>query len=273
MPTYAIGDIHGCFDELQKLLEKIRFDPRQDTLWFTGDLINGGPKPIETLRFIKKLGPKHICVLGNHDLTLLAIAAGKTNLHADKERIIGFEPVLNAPDRTELLAWLQNLPLIHFDAEFNTLLVHAGVLPIWNLSEIQTLAEEVESMLHGPRAAELFSQMFGDLPDTWNNNLFGWERIRFAINCFTRMRFCDAHGKIDLRSKGPASAAPTGFAPWFSFVDRPTRDINIIFGHWAALEGKSNQTNVYAIDTGCVWGNSLTALCLNTWQRFAVDRH
>lgn len=268
MATYAIGDIHGCYDQLQRLLQKIKFDPNSDTLWFTGDLVNGGPQPAEAIRFIRSLGNKHICVLGNHDLTLLGIAAGK--IMPRNDRVIGFEPILQAPDCAELTDWLRTLPLAHYDSNFNALIFHAGIPPQWDLKTTLELANEVESMLCGPRANELFSEMYGNLPDVWDENLFGWDRLRFVINCFTRMRFCDAHGRLEFNSKGPASTAPRDLFPWFTAPDRKTESINIIFGHWASLEGKTGIANVYAIDTGCVWGQSLTAICLDNWQRYSV---
>lgn len=268
MATYAIGDIHGCHDQLQRLLDKIQFKPEQDTLWFTGDLINGGPKPAETLRFIKSLGSGAITVLGNHDLVLLGVATGKLN--APHDRSVGFEPVLAAPDREELLYWLQTRPLVHYDEKFNALLVHAGVLPQWDLATVQALAREVEQVLRSPDATNFYSQMYGDLPDTWSNNLTGEARIRFIINCCTRMRFCDTHGKLNLTAKGDLNSAPADYLPWFKVKDRKAAMVNIIFGHWAAILGETNVKHVHAIDTGCMWGHSLTALRLDDWQRFSV---
>jgi len=268
MATYAIGDIHGCFDQLQDLLAKINFNPTQDTLWFTGDLINGGPKSVETLRFIKSLGDNCICVLGNHDLVLLGVAANK--LSAPNDRTRGFESVLTAPDRAELLTWLRTQPLVHYDAKFNALLVHAGVLPQWTLSEILAHAKEVESVLIGSHVNNFYAVMYGDQPEQWHDKLQGWDRIRFIINCFTRMRFCDPQGKLDMKSKGQIDSAPAGFRPWFKFPEPKTKDLRIIFGHWAALLGETGVDNAFAIDTGCVWGHRLTALRLDDWQRFTV---
>ena len=269
MATYAIGDIHGCYDQLQALLNKINFDRNKDTLWFTGDLINGGPKPVETLRFIKSLGDKCITVLGNHDLVLLGVAAGK--LSTPKDREVGFEPVLAAPDFAELIAWLRMRPLVHYDEKFNALIVHAGVLPQWDLTKILQLSLELETVIRGPNSADFFAQMFGNLPDTWDDDLTGHLRLRFIINCFTRMRFCDLNGKLDLITKGQINAAPAGFLPWFKVPNRRAENIKIIFGHWAALLGETGEENVLGIDTGCMWGHSLTALRLDDWQRFAVE--
>lgn len=266
MATYAIGDIHGCFAQLQELLAKIKFDPNSDTLWFTGDLINGGPQPAEVLRFIKDLGNKHVCVLGNHDLVLLAMAAGKITPMND--RVIGFEPVFAAPDYPELLEWLRMRPFVHYDAKFNALLVHAGVLPSWDLHQIQNYARELEMVLHGSDYLALYNNIFGDEPDTWDESLTGWPRLRFLANCFVRMRFCTANGKLELSSKGNSSDAPHGYTPWFTFARKD--NLRIIFGHWSALLGKTNVANAIAMDTGCVWGNYLSALCLENNELFSV---
>ncbi len=268
MATYVIGDIHGCYDELQALLGLIKFDPSKDVLWFTGDLVNGGPKPAEVLRFIKSLGDKHICVLGNHDLVLLALAAGKRIPHND--RAIGFDPVFVAEDHAELIDWLRMRPMVHHDSNFNLLLVHAGVLPSWNLEHIQSYAHEVESLLRSEAYLELYANMFGNDPDTWSENLHGYSRIRFIMNCFTRMRFCTANGKLDLVSKGSMHNAPPGYTPWFQ-VPR-SDNLRIIFGHWAALQGITNTPHAIAMDTGCVWGNTLSALCLETGYIASVPK-
>jgi bis(5'-nucleosyl)-tetraphosphatase (symmetrical) len=271
MATYAIGDIHGCYDQLIQLLELIKFDQQKDTLWFTGDLVNGGPKPAATIRFIKSQKPDTVCILGNHDITLLAAAAGKIPLPND--RGIGVEEIINAPDREELLEWVRYRPLTHYSEQFNTLLVHAGILPNWDLTTVQTLAYEVENILQSNDPNELYANLRGDLPNTWDPNLQGWERIRFIINVFTRMRFCNASGSIDLSSKGEITTAPVGYQAWFQITNQYFKDKKIIFGHWAALMGKTDIANIYAIDTGCVWGNSLTALRLDDWQRFAVENN
>lgn len=270
MATYVIGDIHGCYDELQALLDKIKFDPTKDILWFTGDLVNGGPHPAEVIRFIKSLGKQHICVLGNHDLVLLAVAAGKITPLND--RVIGFEPILIAPDCDELCNWLRQQPLVHFDPKFNVLLVHAGVLPQWSLQQIQNYANEVQDVLQGSNVTEFYSQMYGNLPDVWDESLTGWARIRFLINCFTRMRFCTPDGKLDLEEKGDISKAPTGYLPWFEITSVRDTKTKILFGHWAALMGNTGVDSAIALDTGCVWGHKLTALRLDDWQYFNVTR-
>lgn len=268
MATYAIGDIHGCFEQLQRLLDHIKYNSQHDTLWFTGDLVNGGPQPTETLRFIKDLGDKAVCVLGNHDLTLLAVASGK--LAALNDRAIGYDAVFAAADRDTLLDWLRTLPLTHYDAEFNALLVHAGVLPTWDLTKIQQLSREVETLLRSTDIEKFYAVMHGDLPDTWSDTLTGIDRVRFIINTLTRMRFCNAAGSLALKSKGEAAKAPDGYAPWFTLINPSMQNTKIIFGHWAALLGETGVPNAFAIDTGCVWGNSLTALRLNDWRRFSI---
>jgi bis(5'-nucleosyl)-tetraphosphatase (symmetrical) len=268
MATYAIGDIHGCFDPLQRLLEKINFEPSLDTLWFAGDLINGGPKPVETLRFIKELGPRHICILGNHDLMLLAVAAKQ--IPAPKDRKIGMEAVIQAADCAELCTWLSNRPIAHYNLNFNMLLVHAGVLPTWELSEILAYGNEITFALQSPEIDTHYVDIYGDLPDQWDPSLTGWDRIKFLIDCFTRMRFCTATGKLDLQTKGEVAQAPAGFKPWFEFPRHDTNNMQILFGHWAALRGQTGIANVHALDTGCVWGGELTALRLDDLQRISV---
>lgn len=266
MATYVIGDIHGCLEQLQQLLQLINFDNQNDTLWFTGDLINRGPQSLETLRFIKSLGSNHICVLGNHDLVLLALHAKQLTL--PKDRSNNFDQILEAVDSDELLQWLQTRPVAYYDAKFNALLVHAGVLPQWSLEQILSYAGEIETALQGPNAAALFKEMYGNLPDTWSPNLIGWNRLRFLMNCFTRMRFCSKTGQLDLAPKGIQPAL--GFDAWFEIDTVRDSELTILFGHWAALLGKTNKSNFIGLDTGCVWGHQLTALRLEDRKYFAV---
>jgi bis(5'-nucleosyl)-tetraphosphatase (symmetrical) len=268
MSTYAIGDIHACYDQLQQLLVKIQFNAARDQLWFSGDLINGGPKPLETMRFIKDLADNCVCVLGNHDIVLLGIAAEK--LHPPHDKVAGFDPILQAADREDLINWLRMRPILHYDQHFNALIVHAGVLPQWDLATVQACAREVEALLRGSVANDFYSVMFGNLPDRWDPLLVGSDRFRFIINCLTRMRFCDPEGRLELEIKGNENSAPIGYLPWFEVPHRKTANLNIIFGHWAALLGETGVAKVHAIDTGCMWGHSLTALRLDDWQRFSV---
>lgn len=264
MSTYAIGDIQGCFDSLQALLATINFQPNTDQLWFVGDLVNRGPKSLETLRFIKNL-PRKIVVLGNHDLHLLALAQGIE--HESKESLAA---ILTAPDRDELLAWLRQQPLLHHDSVLNYSMVHAGIIPQWSLMQAKKYAAEVETILRGNNYPELLQHMYGSQPDQWKENLTSWDRLRFIINCFTRLRFCTPQGRLDLHYKGGIGNQPTDFFPWFQIPERATQTDNIIFGHWAALEGKVTESHVFALDTGCVWGHTLTAMRLEDRQRFSA---
>lgn len=268
MSTYAIGDIHGCFEQLQHLLEVIEYDRKKDILWFTGDYVNGGPQSLETLRFIKSLGEQNICVLGNHDVYLLGVATGAVKSLNDRK--IGFEDVLAAPDLPEIIAWLRTLPFAHYDPKYDALLVHAGVIPQWSLTQILEYAEDLSNVLKGPEFMDFLAMIIGNEPDTWSPALTGWPRIKFIYNCFTRMRFCDENGKLELDSKGTLQHVPENFYPWFQ-LPRHNRYMKIIFGHWAALQGKTGVANALAIDTGCVWGNTLTALRLEDWKRFEVS--
>lgn len=265
MAVYAIGDIQGCFDELQALLDKIGFDPARDRLWFTGDLVNRGPKSLETLRFVKALGDRAVTVLGNHDLHLLAVAYG---LKDDTAEDIG--NILTAPDRDELIDWLRRRPLLHHDAELGYTLIHAGLPPSWDLAKAQALAAEVETVLRGPDYRALLEHMYGNEPAQWSDGLTGWERLRFIVNCFTRLRFCDNEGRLALKEKGPPGSQPAPYRPWFTVPNRASAGINIVFGHWSTL-GPWAEPNVFPLDTGCLWGGHLTALRLDgKRQRFTL---
>ncbi|TPE54958.1 symmetrical bis(5'-nucleosyl)-tetraphosphatase [Maribrevibacterium harenarium] len=266
MATYVIGDIQGCFAPLMTLLDNIGYEPEQDRLWFAGDLINRGPESLATLRFIKALGGNAKVVLGNHDLHLLAVAHG--HAHLKKNDTLG--PILQASDRDELMDWLRQQPLCHYDAELNTVMTHAGVPPCWDLTDLLSLAGEVESILRSDRVDEFLSDMYGNKPDQWDAQLLGQERLRAITNYLTRMRFCTADSKLDLKSKEGPTTAKKGYAPWFEFPRRIDRQCRIVFGHWAALEGQAPISNIHALDTGCVWGGSLTALRLEDEQRFAT---
>jgi len=258
LATYAIGDIQGCFDNLISLLEEISFDPEKDTLWFAGDLINRGDKSLQTLRYIKSLGERAISVLGNHDLTLLAICEGVKKI---KKHTL--DDILQAPDRDELIHWLRHRPLLHHDKKLGYTMIHAGLPPQWDLITAQNCAREVENILQGDDYPRFMANMFGDKPDKWNNNLKGWERLRFITNCLTRMRYCKPGGKLDLKDKGPVGSQKEGYIPWYEISGRKSKDLKIIFGHWSTLFGDAGHPNVYAIDTGCLWGGTLTAMKLD----------
>lgn len=259
MAIYAIGDIQGCLDELQTLIWKLRFDPSRDRLWFTGDLVNRGPKSLKTLRFIKNLGKAATIVLGNHDLNLLAVAYSKRRIKPQDT----LTEVLKAPDRDELLQWIRHWPLLHHDPALGYTMIHAGLPPQWNLLQAQQLARETETILRGDTFIELLHEMYGDQPDCWSDNLSGHARHRFIINCFTRMRFCTADGRLNLNIKGAPGSQPEGYHPWFSLANRRSENLKIIFGHWSTL-GLTPHPGIYALDTGCVWGGKLTAIQLDT---------
>lgn len=266
MSTYAIGDIQGCFQELQDLLAKIHFDRSRDQLWFTGDLVNRGPDSLATLRFVKELGA--ITVLGNHDLHLLAIAEG-IDKHGRKDTL---DEVLDADDSDELLHWLRHRPLLHHDPDSDYVMVHAGLPPQWDLHQAAALAAEVEQVLRSHHYRDLLDHMYGNQPAVWSDKLKGMDRHRFVINACTRMRFCDEHGVMDFAQKGPPGTAPEPLHPWFTLASRQTRKHPIVFGHWAAIYAGNitdfNQYNVSPLDTGCVWGDKLTAMRLEDGKFF-----
>ncbi len=254
MSIYAIGDLQGCATALHRLLERIRFDPAVDRLWFTGDLVNRGPESLEALRFVRELGDSATVVLGNHDLHLLAVAAGVKSV----ARHPTLAPILDAPDRDELLHWLRHLPLAHLDRDIGVMLIHAGLPPQWTVSEAMARAAEVEQALRGPDHLELVEHMYGNKPDLWQESLAGHERLRFIINCFTRLRYCDETGRLDLGPACPPADAPPHLLPWFRLPHRASADTPIIFGHWSAL-GFLQEPGLLSLDTGCVWGRTLTA--------------
>lgn len=255
MAIWAIGDIQGCFDSLQRLLERLKFDPARDRLWFTGDLVNRGPSSLETLRFVKNLGDAALTVLGNHDLHLLAIAARQRPPH----RHDTLHGVLDAPDAEELLDWLKSCPLLHHEAGW--VLIHAGLPPQWDVATAERLAGEVEAVLRGPDCEVFFSHMYGNIPDIWSQDLTGWARLRFITNCLTRMRFCDEDGRLDLKEKGAPGTQPAHLLPWFDVAGRRSRGARIVFGHWSTLGFYAGE-GCYGLDSGCLWGGELTALRL-----------
>ncbi len=258
MAVYAIGDIQGCYDELQQALEAAGFDPANDQLWCVGDLVNRGPKSLEVLRFVRDLGDAAICVLGNHDLHLLALAAGN-HRHRGEDSLAA---VLAAPDRDELLHWLRHRLLIHYDAGVDFLMVHAGLPPQWDLATAIACAREVEAVLRSDDHPDYFDQMYGNKPDLWDPALRGMARWRFITNCVTRLRFCDGEGRLALKEKGPPGSQAWGRMPWFEHPRRATRSQRIVFGHWSTL-GYLARHNVWALDTGCLWGGALTILRLD----------
>jgi bis(5'-nucleosyl)-tetraphosphatase (symmetrical) len=256
--VYAIGDLQGCHAEFMALLERLKFDPRRDRLWLTGDLVNRGPASLAALREVKALGQAATVVLGNHDLHLLAMAfAPKTTKRREPE----LEAVLDAPDAAELLDWLAARPLLHRDDALGWTLIHAGLPPQWNLAQAETCAREVEKALRED-VASLLGAMYGDEPDRWSASLKGAARLRFAVNCLTRLRFVDQKGRLLLSYKGTIAQAPAGAMPWFRHPERATKDDALVFGHWSAL-GFLAEPGLRCLDTGCVWGGALTALRLD----------
>ncbi|WP_407278712.1 symmetrical bis(5'-nucleosyl)-tetraphosphatase [Aromatoleum evansii] len=264
MAIYAVGDIQGCYSVLQRLLERIAFDPAVDRLWVVGDMVNRGPESVQTLRFLRGLGEAATVVLGNHDLYLLMVGAGHKRLDDDDTLF----QVLEAPDRDELLAWVASRPLVHVEGEFA--MVHAGMLPGWTIARAQQLAVEVGEVLAGPVANDLLLHLGGNEPETWSDELVGWERYRVIVNALTRMRFCATDGRMALQAKGPPMKAPTGTMPWFQVPGRRSTTHTIVCGHWSAL-GFYRMPGLIALDSGCVWGGKLTAVRLEDGAVFQVQ--
>ena len=258
MTTFAIGDVQGCYDALQRLLDAIRFDPARDKLWFCGDLVNRGGQSLETLRLIHSLSAYSTVVLGNHDLSLLAVAERREpeqrRVNPDLRRI------LYAEDRTPLIEWLRACPLFHVDRELGWAMVHAGLAPQWSIDQAQRRAMEVQKALRGRDYRKLFRQMYGDRPN-WSPSLKGPERLRAIINVMTRLRYCSPNGRVAFNEKGTPGTQKPGLYPWFEVPGQAKRDLPIVCGHWSTL-GLFMGLGVYAIDTGCVWGGKLTALAL-----------
>lgn len=267
MATYVIGDIQGCHDELQRLVATIGFDPETDRLWFTGDLVNRGPRSLEVLRYVRDLGEGAVTVLGNHDLHLLAVALGGARVR----RSDTLDAILAAPDCDELLEWLRRRPLLHHDERLGFTLVHAGMPPQWDLDTAVKCAHEVEAVLAGSAVAEFFQHLYGDTPDQWRTDLVGWPRLRFVVNAFTRLRYCDAEGRMALNEKGAPGTQTPELLPWFEVPGRRSQGLRILFGHWSTLGGPSAQRRgILPLDTGCVWGGKLTAVRLDDGALFAV---
>jgi len=256
MAICAIGDVQGCYDDLLRLIDKLRFDPDQDELWFVGDLVNRGPKSLETLRFVRSLGDAALVVLGNHDLHLLAASEDRRRMDESMRAVI------EAADAGELLAWLRRRPLAVYRPEMNTLMVHAGVYRSWDPLQTVKLAREVERTLRGDDYAAFYAEMYGGEPAAWSADLAGVDRLRFITNCLTRIRFCYRDGRLEFEEKGPPGSQPGELVPWFDLDGRATESVRIVCGHWSAL-GLVQRRNLLMIDTGCVWGRELTAVRLD----------
>ncbi|WP_431265521.1 symmetrical bis(5'-nucleosyl)-tetraphosphatase [Roseateles chitinivorans] len=249
---YLIGDLQGCCDALARLLDKIDFSPSRDRLYLLGDLVNRGPDSLTTLRRLQSLGDAAQCLLGNHDLHLLATAAGVRAPHKGDT----LDAILQATDREALLEWMRGQRLAMRAQGW--LMVHAGVVPQWDADQTLALADEVHALLRGPDLAEFLPQMYGNEPDRWKDDLTGVPRLRFIINVLTRIRFCNAKGRLDFKTKEGLGTAPEGFMPWFEVPERRTAGHPIAFGHWSTL-GLVQRPDLLALDTGCVWGGRLTA--------------
>jgi bis(5'-nucleosyl)-tetraphosphatase (symmetrical) len=258
MALFAVGDVQGCDAELEALLKSLRFSPDRDRIWFAGDLVNRGPDSLKVLRRVRDLGDAATTVLGNHDLHLLAVAFGEARLRSDDT----LDEILAAPDRDLLLEWLLHRPLLHEDRVLNLCLLHAGLPPNWDIAAVRNCAREFEQALRlDPK--KLFRQMYGDKPDRWDDALSGAERLRFIVNCFTRLRYLDPQGRLVLGAKGvPKKSQRDSIIPWFDAPNALWRGQRMVFGHWSTL-GFFQNADVISLDTGCVWGGSLTGLRLD----------
>ncbi len=268
MSDYAIGDIQGCFSSLQRLLDLVAFNEHTDRLWFVGDLVNRGPDSLAVLRFIKALPLEPRITLGNHDLHLLSQLFSDSTWTNHDDTI---DQVINAPDAHELGHWLRKQPILYHDTELNIVMCHAGICPTWDLTQAKACAHELEQALAGPNYSDYLTHMYGNEPDHWSDDLTGHARLRIICNYFTRMRFCNAQGNLLLNYKGTIELASDGLYPWYAVPHRKEIPADIVFGHWAALKGKCPHPSIHALDTGCLWGGTLTALRLQDKKRFSVS--
>ncbi|MDG6777478.1 symmetrical bis(5'-nucleosyl)-tetraphosphatase [Thiomicrorhabdus sp. zzn3] len=269
MATYVIGDLQGCFDELQALLQQIDYRPETDHLWFVGDIVNRGPKSLECLRFVKQLQQQGQAqmVLGNHDFHLLAAYSGLKRFQSKSDTL---DPIFEAHDAPELIDWLRHQPLMVSHPVYEAVMVHAGIPPQWTISEAQSHAKEVEAHLQAEDWQTFVTEhLFGSEPNRWNDTLGGWERIRYIVNAFARMRYCDADGELEFKLKSAPGQHDTPYQPWFVFDNRKNKTHEIFFGHWSTL-GEIDAYQVHATDTGCLWGGKLTAYCLETRKRHTL---
>ena len=255
MAIHAVGDVQGCAAELESLLARIGFSPARDRLWFVGDLVNRGPDSLGVLRLVERLGDAAVVVLGNHDLHLLAVARGHAELRRDDA---GLQAILDAPDRGRLLDWLQSRPMLHHDPATGVTMLHAGLPPQWDIALARRCAAELEAALRSERSSEHFARMYGNQPDLWRDDLEGADRLRFITNALTRLRACDAEGRLLLKLKGPPEQLPPGTYPWFRAPGRRWAGARVVCGHWSAL-GYLDENGVLSLDTGCVWGGTLAA--------------
>jgi len=264
MTCYAIGDLQGCYGAFMQLLDKLQFDPTTDQLWLAGDLVNSGEDSLSVLRLLKELGGSVSCVLGNHDISLLAMHYGLFKRHSSLKKIF------KAADREELMAWLESQPLIQVDKKRKICMTHAGLPPKWKVKEAQAYSQEIERELQGENTAEWLSHVYGDNPKQWKKSLEGYDRHRYILNAFTRMRFLKGKGRLTFKLKNSPYAnkklekqqkkqGDNKYIPWFEYPDRKSANYQLIFGHWASL-GFYHANHVTGLDTGCVWGGRLTAI-------------
>jgi len=269
MAIYAIGDLQGCYDPFRRLLDELEFDASEDTLWLTGDLVNRGPKSLKTLRFVRSLGDSAITVLGNHDLHLLALSVGKVNYGRRFEML---DNVLAASDSDELLDWLRHRPLAHYDKSLRTLIVHAGTHPRWTVKKTLARAAEVERVLQGDKCKPLLGKMYGNAPTQWSGRLTGYRRLRFIINCLTRMRMLTRKMRLNFAHNGSPWRARKDLVPWYDVEDPAWAGTRIVFGHWSSL-GLVVLPEIISLDTGCVWGRQLTAVRLDKRRPRVIQVH
>jgi bis(5'-nucleosyl)-tetraphosphatase (symmetrical) len=260
MAIYAIGDIQGCYDSLQRLLDKLEFSESDDQLWFVGDLVSRGKKSLKTLRFVKGLGDSAVTVLGNHDVSLISMSYGTINIHPSLKKL------LRSKHSDELIEWLRFRPVLHVDKSIGFCMAHAGISPQWGLEEAQKYANEIEISLRGSDTAEWLKNVYGDKPKLWSNDLESYQRHRYILNAFMRMRYCNSKdGSLNFKLKGVPKIKKLSSSkqvPWFMYPQRKELPVRVVFGHWSSL-GYYNNENVTAIDTGCVWGRQLTAVRLD----------
>ncbi|MCX7117883.1 MAG: symmetrical bis(5'-nucleosyl)-tetraphosphatase [Legionellales bacterium] len=267
MADYVIGDVQGCFDSLQRLLEVVHFDEQIDRLWFVGDLVNRGPDSLKVLRFIKQLSQTPRITLGNHDLHLLAVLFGDKPYQTGD---VALQDILTADDAISLGHWLRQQSILIHDESLNVVMCHAGIAPMWDLKKAKRLAKELEQIISGAHYRDFFVHMYGNEPHRWSDDLTGMARLRLICNYFTRMRLCDAEGALFLGYKGTVAEAPANLYPWYQTPGRHEIVPDLVFGHWAALQGACSHPKIHALDTGCYWGGTLTALRLQDMHAFEV---
>jgi bis(5'-nucleosyl)-tetraphosphatase (symmetrical) len=264
MATYAIGDIQGCFHAFTALLARLQFNPKQDKLWLVGDIINRGSGSLEVLRWCFQHQSSLKVVLGNHDLHALAVVHNLKPAHKHDT----LQASIHAPDSDVLFKWLRHQPLMHIENEY--VMVHAGLFPAWSIEKAACLASEVECALQADDYHEFLTNMYGNSPDFWHENHTGMDRLRAITNAMTRMRICTENGEMEFEFKGELQDIPSGYTPWFDAPARQSQEAKIICGHWSAL-GLRQRENIFALDTGCLWGGHLTAMCLETHEITQVN--